>query len=170
MKITWSQFFSVFGFAWRYRVPICATIEDVAKLESLYQRLTTESSIPEVQQVVKDLLNLRSVQEIVSTTPTKVDDVAIEKLQQLVDDDEIFMIAWKIFHGDWSIKVAPTRLQAFLQRIRKVLPWATPDTKLMELALQELKDERAEIGVVEIVSLMMLLHQVLPKIIAIFKK
>ena len=178
MNLTWNQLFRVFGFAWLYRKPINALLLDYERLSYLGGRLSLVADAEAAQVLVRDILNLACVNEIVKTTPTEWDDKQLERLKALAADTVIFQAAWKILNNDWKINIQKNRLQIFLQKVRKILPFASPNLEMLdiaeaspaELGVIGIKDEEAEMGVIEILSLITLLVQVLPRIIEIFKK
>ena len=103
------QLWAALGFAWHYRRPIFATITEIDLIQRHYHSLATATDARDAQNIVADILNLRSINEIVAATETKVDDEWLARMKMFVDDFDIFNVAWKILHGDWSINVNPVR-------------------------------------------------------------
>ena len=155
---------------WKYRKPGILTLADVTKFPALYQDIVSAEDAIAAQKAVKAALELPSINAIIATTETKWDDEQLERLKKLVDNDVIFRTGWKILHGDWSFRVSPDRQKGFIERIRAILPFASPDTNNMELSSEKLQDAQAEAAVIEIVGFIWMLVQALPPLIKSLKK
>jgi len=157
--------------AWIYRKPIIAVMGDVGTLEKLYAQLVVCDDAKKARTIVQSILNLPSIEAVVLATPTKIDDLWLPRIKMCVSDMLVFDLAWRILRGEWNIKVQPDRQRRFLSGIRSILPFARIDTRAetATIDVEVLSDREAE-GIVEVVSLISLLLQVIPKIVALFKK
>jgi len=177
LKIGWRVWLA-FGFAWKYRNPIAATINDADRYAEHYERFTTTTDVYIAQATLLDIINLESVGEIAAASNA---DGWRTTAKAFVADFEIFNAAWKIMHDDWRIQIQRPRITNFIKRLRKILPFARPNFQMLEsppafdstdrTAVASLDaGEKAEMGVIEIISIIQLILVVLPRVLVIIKK
>ena len=162
------KLYRVIMLAWHYRKPIYECINDMDTAYPLYNQLVNTTDVKDAQTAVSSMLRLKSVQETVLATPTKIDDEWLPKIQKFVDDFDLFRAAWNIMRGEWSIKTTPERKRRFFTRLREKMPFSSFGGFASDNAYEyEIPDEQTEMGIVEIIYLTSLLLTLLPKIRAI---
>jgi hypothetical protein len=158
-------------FAWHYRKPIIATIDEIDQIQSLFTSLKECGDPQKAQATVLAILQLRPLRLLAAATPMQIDDVWLMRMQAFVEDFEIFHTAWKILHGDWNITIPPSYRIPFLQRIKHVLPFAAGEDRLILTdTMAEVESENDVEGIVEIVGLIQLLMTIVPKIMSVIQR
>lgn len=169
----------VIYFLWTFRKFVWAALCEFDSITKYTTELTTAyksgtAHFDEAQSAVESLLGLKALQLFVTTTATKDDDQALEKIKNAVKNTLLFRIAWRILHGDWNVHVEQSRWSKFVEGIRHHIPFIDRTKAVKALAVasedQPLLTEQEELGVTGIIGLIVIILNVLPYILDFIKK
>ncbi len=132
----------------------------------------------EFGNAVRQLLSLPSIDRVLNVTESRIDNEMIEYARLAAQDQNIIDVAFRVLRNDWRIDILPNRAKGFIERVKSILPFANTENVLTingvptvhGLGAPTVRDEETEMGVIEIVSIVSILMQVIPRVRDIIKK
>jgi hypothetical protein len=148
---------TVISAAWRYRDIISTAIDDNAEFQAAFSQFDWNNE-HQTHQALQTIVSLPVLALAVKKTSTEWDNELLQNTQQLLSNEELFQLAWRISHGELTaLELTKMLASGRWKTLIEKLPFAVCNAATTP---QE-EEQETEIGIITIMGIVSLSVQIL---------